>query len=573
MRILAIILPLLLHFSAAISFSDEVPRYDLTIRIVPQKPLLEVQGTIRLPKSNLQQEFLHLALSEVMENFQIEVVEPKTSAGIAAVEKTYRPWRSPGWGTNTWKITPPAPLPPGEEVLLRYSYIDEGEKSSFIYAKASDCFFGSGSGTAWYPQLEETPRTDDGIRLKGFRGTGILRFLLPAGFSVYSPGRRTETYGTISFDISQPVFFSFAAAKYSITRRNGEVPTSLFQLQDRGKGMEDYIAKTEAVLRFLSKEFGPYMHSEFAITEIPSEQANSAGFAGASLEGFMMATTDFLNQKYNTAYYGHEVGHQWWGNALRTEGSEGLWMMSEAMAQYGSVRAVEELDGEAMAELYRRRGYPGYIRDQCGFGYLAIAAAGHDRPLSDLPRDGALPRWLADSKGFLAWDILSREIGRDKFSGTLRSILLRHSGKRLTWKQFLAEISSGADRNLDWFYQQWFYRTGVPDFRMTWHQQSGILKVTILQSEPAFEATLPLLIKGEDGKSQHQSIRVSKSSESFDIKTPFAVTAVELDPHFVVLRWTEEYRKEAEASLHITQQDSNTLRAKRKKPKRLLKRL
>ena len=69
----------------------------------------------------------------------------------------------------------------------------------------------------------------------------------------------------------------------------------------------------------------------------------------------MLATSDFLDQPFNTAYYGHEVGHQWWGALVRVNGTSGVWMLQEGLAQYCSLRAVEIIEGAEKAKQYRSR--------------------------------------------------------------------------------------------------------------------------------------------------------------------------------------------------------------------------
>jgi len=114
-----------------------------------------------------------------------------------------------------------------------------------------------------------------------------------------------------------------------------------------------------------------------------------------------------LDDPFNLAYYAHEISHSWWGNLITVRGQAGVYMLSEAMAQYGSLRAVEELEGVASAERYRRTGYPGYNTEQNALGYFKLAAAGLDTSaMRDLP-PGTLSHDIADMKGFLVWDMLS----------------------------------------------------------------------------------------------------------------------------------------------------------------------
>ena len=162
-------------------------------------------------------------------------------------------------------------------------------------------------------------------------------------------------------------------------------------------------------------------------------------------------------------------------------------MLTEAMAQYGSLKAVEALDGPALAERYRRDDYPGYL-GQGGTLYFRVAADGHDAPLAELPLDGEWSRQLANSKGFMIWNALAREVGAETFRRVLADIVARYSTGRITWDVFLQEVNAGAKRDLSWFYAQWFDRPGVPDWRVEYDAFRN--RHVLVQRSPPYRASV-----------------------------------------------------------------------------------
>src|SRR5204862_3642197 len=136
-------------------------------------------------------------------------------------------------------------------------------------------------------------------------------------------------------------------------------------------------------------------------------------------------------------------------------------------------------EGPQAAERFRRTGYPGFAF-QSGEGALLYSAAGLDQPLSELS-SGYVAHELADSKGFLVLDLLSRSTGRERFRQALHDIVQRYAAQGLTWPQFLAAIRSYADQDLQWFYSQWFDRTGAPDWSTRWRQKGKHLWLSIRQ--------------------------------------------------------------------------------------------
>jgi len=538
------------------SSTNTAPDYNLSIRIVPENHRLEATGTVRLPASSASRDALRVALSEQFGDPTFEVVEPATAAGPVKLEREMAPAERPGWGTVVWTIRPIKAFPQGDPIVIRFSYAGSSSRSSNLFHLGPEVCFAAGISTAWYPRIED----ESGMRKRGLRATGKLEFTLPAGYVVYTTGVSQSTStdnsrGQFRFQVSQPVYFSFAASKYSIFRDATSFPISLYLSRPRPNAKE-YTDGCLSVLRALSKEFGQYQYPGFAIVEVPDKQAQEAGFEGASLDGFMLAISSFFDKKFNTAFFGHEIAHQWWPGVVQKTGPRGSYMLDEAMAQYGSLRAVEMLEGDEVAERYRRTGYPGYYSEYSALTYLSRSLAGLDERLSDLPlSDGYLSRRMADSKGMLVWDMLSRTIGRDKFSAILKDFLRKHAFQLVRWEEFLKAIEDSAGMDLKWFYQQWFDRKGAADWQLSWVQDGRLVRVSITQSQPYYRAMLVVQATGKDGERLRKTVDIRGAKTQLNWAVEFKVKSVELDPDFLYLHWTPEYRAEAEALLPYTRAD------------------
>jgi hypothetical protein len=516
-------LPVLAQSAAPVAAS---PRYELEISVDPAQARLTGRGTMLIPAANEAREFIKLGLGKNMRDLVVEVLEPTVSTGAVTLEP-----QAPIAANQIWNARPAKPFPAGQPARLRLTW-QGGEKSSFVFYLGAEGSFASGINTAWYPVLET------GL------GTGTLQITVPAGLVVHANGLQRGTAaerarGVFRYESMAPAFFAFVAGQYTVTRHEGTIPVSVYLLRPRA-GVEEYVAGCRKTIEVLSHEFGPYPSGEFAIVETPEAQSQEAGFTGASVSSFIMVTGTFLDQRFNLAYYGHEIAHQWWGNLIRRSGARGRMMLDEAMAQYGSLRVVETLEGAEAAERYRRTGYAGYYENQSGLGYLKELAAGRDHPLANLPENAS--RALADGKGFQVWEMLALTLGRDNFRRILRDFTARHAFQRVTWDQFLQAIEDGAGRKLQWFYDQWFNRAGAPEWQLTWRQEGDALRGELTQAPPFFRATLEVLATGRDGQRQSALIEVDGAKTEFTQPLGFAAQTVVFDPHFRVLRWTPEYR-------------------------------
>ncbi len=279
------------------------------------------------------------------------------------------------------------------------------------------------------------------------------------------------------------------------------------------------------------------------------------GINGIALDGGFLVNGSFLDQKPNFRVYSHEISHEWWAHLISRDGAPGTagdWMLDEAMAEFGFLLAAESIEGPEAAEQYRRIGYPGFEEDHySGLGYLKLTAAGLDHRLADLP-DNILSSKLSRSKAARVWYMLAQTVGREKFRRIMRGITRQYAFQSITWEQFLKALEQGAGTDLKWFYEQWFERTGAPDWNLTWKQEGQILRGRITQPAPYYRANLQVQAEGIYNERQLITVEVRGANTEFTLPLKFRAREVKLDPHYLTLRWTPEYRAEATALIGYT---------------------
>jgi hypothetical protein len=502
---------------------NAISEYNLAIKIIPEAHRLEVMGELILPPFSEARKSLELYLSDTMHDLEVEILEPKALAGKAQIEK-----KAIEKSAVIWDLQPPEPFPAEEPIHLRFSHTG-GNGTRFVFYIGEEGSFASSWNTFWYPML-----------IGYGRCTGKMIFSVPVGYSVIATGKRIslaeqEASGSFVFNIAQPSLLTFAAAKYVVERHTdarGNI-FSAYLLKPR-KHIGEYLEKCMKVMNVLTQEFGPNPSGDFALVETPGKQSRRAGFWGAGAEGLILAMDTFLDRDFNTAFYGHEIAHQWWGASVVQKGSRGAFMLNEGMAQYGSLRAVEILDGPDMAERFRRTGYPGYVPESNSKEYFKIEAKGFDQPLSSLSNDG-YGRLIADSKGFIVFDMLSRTLGRDKFRHMLQDIVRKCAVDEISWDEFLDEIEKGSSMNLRWFYDQWFDRKGAPRWKLNWRQEGDTICGTILQQQPYFRADVEVLIEGGSGQKLLRTVELRSDKTEFSFPADFRARSLIVDPHFLVL--------------------------------------
>lgn len=522
--------------------------YDLDVRIDPMPRSMTVAGTAVLPPATHTVRSLGFRLLTPLHDLRIEIVEPAAVAGTLVPAAI---------GACTWQCDYEAPLAgaiaAGQRLVIRFAY-RAGDRTGFVFRiGGSDASFADATNTAWYPVFGP-PVERDGKRwidgdasMVGTVGLDVPRELTAiatgAELAVVERGDRKR----YTYRVTQPSAGAFAVAKFSVLRSPGALPVSVYSLG----GIEDpeaMLAGIRAVVDQLVAIYGRFPFPAFSLVEVSDAAADGTGFGGAGCAGFMLATTGYLSGGFNTALFGHEIGHQWWGNVVghATE-RDGNFLLDEALAQYGSLYTVRHLEGEAAAERYRESGYPGYVASQSGGNYLAMSLAGIDARLGALPTDGQLGHELADEKGFLVFDMLREEIGEAAFHGALRDVIAAYAYRSITWREFQRAVERRAGRDLAWFWAQWFERLGAPMFEVTWSQRDGAVVGSITQHEPAYRLKLPIVVRDQAGGRDRRVVEVSRLATPFRFAHAAPVTAVDIDPQFETLHYTPELAAAARA--------------------------
>jgi hypothetical protein len=439
-------------------------------------------------------------------------------------------------------------LAPGSQLDFDFQY-ERGATRSFQYFIDTTFCMAGGYGSAWYPQLNSI--AEDGSK-KYTRARGTITVTTAANLTAVMAASTSKIASgssgkTVVFSYTEPDIFSLYIGNYTVHPYKGIVPFYAYTLANTSYN-EEVAIKSEQVLSFLSTQFGPLKIPGFSIIEFPEHVSEQTGIGGASLLGGILMPSSAI-RRFNYALFGHELAHQWWGNLVMAKGDKGEAILSEGMAQYGSLQVVQKFDPEHALD-YRKTGYPGYINDQSGFGYLKNAAAGNDEPLTRLT--GSNDHIIADSKGFLVLELLSETIGKQKFNKALHQISSKYQVSGLRWEDFTTEMTQAYGSNLDWFFRQWFEQTGVPEWKTEWSQGQKELLLTITQSNNSYRLPLDVLISYENGESTLKKIAISKAVSSMKIPVKGKVSSVKTDPYFKIIHWEESLKPAAFAMSKVS---------------------
>ncbi|MEA3641032.1 MAG: M1 family aminopeptidase [Lamprobacter sp.] len=431
---------------------------------------------------------------------------------------------------------------PGSEVELVYqgrlqhdfNAVREGmgrERQQLIGTISPEGVFLSGY-SGWYPKVLGTLES---VELEVSLPQGWLAVSQGEGPEIQEDGKQLRVGWRET--APQDALYLIAAPfrLYRQPHENGEAQA--FLRSDDTDLAARYLEATRIYLDRYSQLIGPYPYTKFALVENFWE--TGYGMPSFTLLGPQVLRLPFILH----SSYPHEILHNWWGNGVYVDDSQGNW--SEGLTTYLADHLNQELAGKGAN--YRRdqlKAYSDFVRDH------------QDQPLSDFRgRHGAASQAIGYGKALMLFHMLRTQLGDQSFVRGLQRFYRDHRFSAAGWDaiQTAFEAESGVD--LSAFFAAWTQRTGAPRLALEgitveplddgrW-RLSGRLEQT--QSSAPFPMPVPVVFLDEAGSASELVVTMNERSTGFTRLLDARPARIDVDPRFDSFRTLAE--GEATASL------------------------
>ncbi len=317
---------------------------------------------------------------------------------------------------------------------------------------------------------------------------------------------------------------------------------------------EDFVlAELDNSIRYFYALFGEYPYGRFSATYHPY------GFGQGFASMLMIPKTDNAN-KYTYAFIAHETSHQWWGNIVAWRSYRDQWL-SEGFAEYSGVLYSRLRDSPKAADNLLKnmqKALKDKPRNTLGLG------KGRDIDLGSLVQGYRLDSSksigsysnVIYNKGGLVLRMLhflftDPSTGDDKaFFNMMKDFVAEYKNKeastddfRLVANKHFVNTSIAKKyrlNDLNWFFNQWVYRTNLPSLDVTYSYTdnsdgSVIFEGEINQKDVDANWFMPIPFTFRFGKDEMAIITLPAVGEKtpFRVKLPKRPSATEVDS----MRW------------------------------------
>jgi aminopeptidase N len=158
----------------------------------------------------------------------------------------------------------------------------------------------------------------------------------------------------------------------------------------------------------------------------------------------------------------HELAHQWFGDYVTTEDWANMWL-NEGFAEF--------MPGQYWFTKLGARAEDEYYADE--YAQFMAIDAGRRMPLASLGSNNIYP------KGALVVRMLQRHLGRERFWASVNRYLVRRAYGPANTEQFREAVLEATGENMTWFWDQWLYQAGYPEFVVRARYDSAARRLTL----------------------------------------------------------------------------------------------
>jgi aminopeptidase N len=315
-------------------------------------------------------------------------------------------------------------------------------------------------------------------------------------------------------------------------------------------------AITRRLLDIYSDYYGPYPFIE--------EKYGHAQFGwGGGMEHQTLSSMGV----YRMSIVGHELAHQWFGDAVTCETWQDIWL-NEGFASFSEGLAVEALEGKEAYYEWLQDVYQQVAVTNDGQVYVPGSSVD---PGSVNSVDRIFNYRLTYLKGAATVHMLRYVMGDELFFEALRDYVgSKHAYGTATTADFQAvleeyykqktefdDLPAQYSESLQWFFNQWIYGEGYPNYSLKYsilaQRDSARVRIQLTDtpSHPSVDHyTMPvpvqLVRKDDQGEIvQDTTLRLMHldPSQEWTLSVPFIPTEVVFDPNADLLRGFEETEK------------------------------
>jgi hypothetical protein len=372
---------------------------------------------------------------------------------------------------------------------------------------------------AWYPDIPNSLAT--------FK----ITITTPAGYEAVAQGALVDKKSNTGKNyttweeknVSEGCYLVAGKYKGTSVKHNGIDIYAYFFPEEEALA-ETYIKATTRYLDMYQKILGNYPYGKFAIVE--NFFQTGYGMPSFTLLGNAVVKLPFIVE----TSLGHEILHNWWGNSVFVDESQGNWC--EGLTTYMADYYYKELAGSSESRDYRKnicRKYTNFVNEQNDFSLKYF-----------ISRSNQTTQAIGYGKTAMVFHMLRQIAGDELFYKSLREFYKRNIWQRASWKEIESVFEDTCKKDLSWFFEQWIQQKGAPFLELgkTTAEKTGsgwLTTMEVIQRDRQCRLYVPIHLKLADGE-YTEIAEVKENTSRISVQTKSQPIHIAVDPHCDVFR-------------------------------------
>ncbi len=309
-----------------------------------------------------------------------------------------------------------------------------------------------------------------------------------------------------------PYLFFMGVGDYAVVKdkwRN--IPVDYYVEKEYEPYAKQIFGNTPEMIEFFSKRLN-YDYPWSKYSQITARDYVSGAMENTTAvlhqESAQQKPGDLIDENKWEDVISHELFHHWFGDLVTTESWSNL-TVNESFANYSEYLWNEYKYGKDFADYTLMKAAEGYFRDPSNVSKDLVRFDYHSR--EDM-FDG-----VSYNKGGSILHMLRNYLGDDAFFAGLNDYLKTNEYGTGEAQQVRLSLEKVSGKDLNWFFNQWYYGSGHPKISYTtsFEPVKKIVTVTINQNQISENFEFPLAIDVyENGKPTRKNVWVAAKEKN-----------------------------------------------------------
>jgi aminopeptidase N len=306
-----------------------------------------------------------------------------------------------------------------------------------------------------------------------------------------------------------------AIDKYAIKRTKTKrgTPINFWYYPQHPERLESSSLYSERIIEFLEDEIGyAYPWGSYSQVMVQDFMYGAMENTSATVFGdfFWVDPRAFLDRNY-IGVNAHEATHQWFGDLITARNDADHWLQESFATFY---------PGLFMGNLYGADEMYWSFRGSMN----GALAAGEKNSLPVHNSEAGSGRHYP--KGASVLYMLQHIMGRDNFRRGVQLYLNRFGFSGVETRDFQIAMADACGMNLDWFFDQWIYRGGEPQIKVSTQKINAAVEFTVEQTKQkdptvgVFKLPVDIAVHFTDGTIERKTVTVDKAFQKIYIPNP-----------------------------------------------------